>query len=233
VTEWWTYRPSDFVMFSPRTYWRLLEAHNTAWWPAHLVVVGLGLLVVGASLRGRRQDPVPALLLLALLWAAVGWFFHARRYGAIHSAAPAFALAFGVQALLLLAAAAASGWAGARSAPAPSPAGQALMLLALLGLPAAAVLAGRTAAQADVFGVAPDATALFTLGLLLRRPSSAADDRPGQRWRLLCWPIPLLWCLGSGLTLWNLRAADAWVLPLAAAGAAVLALRGWRSGRGG
>ena len=26
MTEWWTYRPSDFLMFSPRVHARLIEA---------------------------------------------------------------------------------------------------------------------------------------------------------------------------------------------------------------
>ena len=28
MSEWWTYRPSDFLLFSARTYWRLFELHN-------------------------------------------------------------------------------------------------------------------------------------------------------------------------------------------------------------
>ena len=29
MSEWWTYRISDFLMFAPATYWRLVELHNT------------------------------------------------------------------------------------------------------------------------------------------------------------------------------------------------------------
>ena len=34
MPEWWTYSLSDFLMFSPRTYYRLFELHNAAIWPA-------------------------------------------------------------------------------------------------------------------------------------------------------------------------------------------------------
>ena len=31
MSEWWTYRLSDFLMFSGATWYRLLELHNAAW----------------------------------------------------------------------------------------------------------------------------------------------------------------------------------------------------------
>ena len=29
----WSYRLSDFLLFSPRVYWRMFELHNAALWP--------------------------------------------------------------------------------------------------------------------------------------------------------------------------------------------------------
>ena len=82
MTEWWTYRPSDFLMFAPRTYWRLFELHNEAWWPAQalLLLAGSaalawlarerGIAVIanrpfrqGDLLDGLKRHPLPA-------WAA-------------------------------------------------------------------------------------------------------------------------------------------------------------------
>ena len=34
MSEWWSYRPADFLMFSPRIYWRLFASINEAFWPA-------------------------------------------------------------------------------------------------------------------------------------------------------------------------------------------------------
>ena len=48
MSEWWTYSPANFLMFSARTYYRLFELHNKALWPAH----GLALLTGFAILVG-------------------------------------------------------------------------------------------------------------------------------------------------------------------------------------
>jgi hypothetical protein len=67
--------------------------------------------------------------------------------------------------------------------------------------------------------MAPDPTALATLGVLL-----LAGARP-----LWLYPIPVVWCLVSGATLWAMDASGAAVVPLAALLAAGLAVGGaWR-----
>ena len=43
MSEWWTYRPSDFLLFSPRTYYRLFELYNAEVWPGHVLALALGL----------------------------------------------------------------------------------------------------------------------------------------------------------------------------------------------
>ena len=93
-----------------------------------------------------------------------------------------------------------------------------MLLFALVVQPGLGVLFGRPWQQAEVFGLAPDPTALFTLGLLLLlRPTqdrSDARSMPALAWML--WPIPLAWCLVSAATLWAMSAPDAWLLPCAA-----------------
>src|SRR5688500_9472693 len=61
-------------------------------------------------------------------------------------------------------------------------------------------LLGRSWTQTEVFGIAPDPTAIATLGIVL-----AARGR--VRWELLI--IPLIWCAISGATLWTMGSADA------------------------
>ena len=73
-------------------------------------------------------------------------------------------------------------------------------------------LAGRSFAAAEVFGIAPDPTAIATLGLL------AVASVSGPVWPLLV--VPLAWCLVSGATLYALRTPEAWI-PLLSAGVAV------------
>jgi hypothetical protein len=53
MSEWWTYSLSDFLMFSSRSYYRLIESYNAAIWPAHVLALVAGLVVIGAIARPR------------------------------------------------------------------------------------------------------------------------------------------------------------------------------------
>lgn len=167
MTEWWTYELSDFLMFSPQAYWRLVARHNEAGWPAQLpgqaAVLALPLLLARHAIGTRRAG----LLLLALAWAAVGWFFHARLYAEIFLAAPWVAAACGLQALLLLFAALRP-WHGTSNAGVRT---AGLLLLAAAALyPLLAPLTGHAPREAEVFGWMPDPTALATIGAACMLP---------------------------------------------------------------
>lgn len=212
MSEWWTYAPSDFLLFSARTYHRLFELHNAALWPLPILAVALGIALIGAIGFDRRWQGRALCTVLAVLWLFVGWSFVLGRYAPINWAAPYLFAGFAAQAALLL-------WFGAvhdglRFAWRKSVAGIAALALCLYGLallPLQAVLFGRPWQQAEVFAVAPDPTAVVTLGMLL-----AAEGRG----RLSLMALPLLWCLVSFVTLQSLGAADAWPM----AGAILLAL---------
>jgi hypothetical protein len=93
----------------------------------------------------------------------------------------------------------------------------AIFAFALAIQPLIGPMVGREWASAELFGLAPDPTALGTLGILV------AADR--TRWWLLV--IPVLWCAITGLTLWTMDAPDAFVTPLAALAALGLAV--WKT----
>lgn len=196
MSEWWTYSLSDLLMFSAKTYYRLFELYNLAVWPGHLVAGAAGLVILGGVVRGGAAAGKVAAALLAACWLWVGWAFHFERYAAINSAGAFFAAGFALEALLLL-------WLGtARAGLAmTSPcngakrAAMGLALFAMVGYPLLAVASGRPWQQMEMFGMAPDPTALATLGLL------ALTAR--GRWLLL--PIPLLWCAISAATLWTMH----------------------------
>ncbi len=42
MPEWWSYGLGDFLLFSPRTYYRLIERYNSGLWPLHLVALAAG-----------------------------------------------------------------------------------------------------------------------------------------------------------------------------------------------
>lgn len=198
MSEWWTYRLSDFLMFSPGTYWRLIELYNRDVWPAHLaaLVLGLALLWLAATRRAGAARVLAALL--APVWLWVGWAFHWQHYASINWAAQYFALAFALQAALLLGL---GTWP--REAHA-SPAGVAVeklgWLLAVSGVllyPLAGLLAGRPWTQIELFGITPEPTALASLGLLL-----ASAQPPSRALRCLLAIIPTLSLLVGAATLW-------------------------------
>lgn len=198
MSEWWTYRPSDFLMFSARTYYRLFERYNADVWPVQLLAICLGLAMVVAWWQGRAWAPRAAFALLGLAWLWVAWGFHWQRFASINWAATWYAAVFAIEGLLLLA------WSVSKPAIARRGRrmGFALMLVSLLALPATGMALGLPWQQAAVLGLAPDPTALGTLGALL----STQTTRPWlPRW--LLWPIPLLWCVIAGLTLATMHGA--------------------------
>ena len=172
MAKWWTYGLSDFLMLTPQVYWRLIARYNAQWWPAQW----LGIVAAGALpilLRNGAERIV--WLLLAFAWGGVAWF-ECRMYAEIFLAAPAVAVACGVEAALLLAAS-----AGTRPVAGAPPAcgegrykaGMVLVAAALL-FPLLAPATGHPWSEAEVFGFMPDPTALATAGVLLAQQSLRA-----------------------------------------------------------
>jgi hypothetical protein len=218
MSEWWTYTLSDFLLFSPRTYYRLFELYNAAIWPLQILAVGLGLAI--PALLGRaaavRTRIIAAILSACWLWIAIA--FQAGRYATINWAAVYFAWIFGFEAVLLV-------WLGVRGrltlerpGDGAGRVGLAIFLFALLVEPVLGPLLGRGWRGIELFGVAPDPTAVATLGVLLL-------FRGRGRW--LTMVAPVLWCALTGAALLAMKAPDFWVPPLAAALAVSLAV--WQS----
>lgn len=207
MSEWWSYTLSDFLMFSPRTYYRLFELYNLALWPWQFLAITLGLGVLALWLRGGPWHGRAIAVILAGCWLWVAWAYLLVRFDTINWAARYFAAGFAVEAALLIWSGLVQdglrlqrqGWTAAKLS------GLALFGFALFAWPLVGYLAGRPLVQAEVFGVAPDPTVVATLGILL------GAER--MRWELLI--IPLVWCVISAATLWTLRSPD-FFLPLAA-----------------
>ncbi|MCK7495851.1 MAG: hypothetical protein MZW92_36450 [Comamonadaceae bacterium] len=167
--EWWTYRLSDFLMFSPQ---HLLAAGRA---PQRGALAGAGRGVA----RGRRGAGVRAgesasgLAVLALAWGFVGWAFHGQRYAEIFLAAPWLGAACGLQALLLALAAVARK-AGRRQRGAPPNARRRPARAPPSGSPASWPIRCWPRSKAGRG----------------RRPRSSASCRTRARWRrsASCWP---------------------------------------------
>jgi hypothetical protein len=219
MSEWWSYRPSDFLMFAPRTYWRLFELHNAAWWPAPWLLPLAGLAAIACLLRWGLPALRVVLAGLAAAWAFVAWAFLLQRYAPINWAASAFALGFFVQAFSLAVLATRP---DLRVTPQRGHrvAGLLLCAFGLIADPLLAAVAGRPATQAEVFGLAPDPTVIVTLGALLW-VQPQAHARLTRTLRRTLWILALLWCAISALTLWTMGSPQAWLLPALVAAAAV------------
>ena len=222
MSEWWTYRPEDFLLFSPRVYWRMFELQNEVAWPWQLAMLALGMaLVVAMALRPAQFDMWIGLT-LAVLWAFVGWTFVWGRYAPINWAMVYLAPAFGLQAALLVLAAI-RGWLAGGLSP-PHRAGLAMVASGVVIYPLLPLLFDRSLSTSEVFGMAPDPTAIATLGLAL------ASRR---RTALLLMPIPTLWLVISGLTLHTMGDTQAFATALAVAAALAILILRWFDRRTG
>jgi hypothetical protein len=206
MSEWWTYSPSDFLLFSERTYHRLFALYNVDIWPAQSVALALGCVLLALLWRPRAGQGRFVAVILALCWSWVAWAFHWRHFTTINWAATYFAYAFAFEALLLIV----FGLFNDDLAFAPGSlshrVGFALALFAVFAEPLIAPLVGRGWLQAEVFGVAPDPTAVATLGVLLAGGRRAL-------WRMGI--IPFVSCVLSGAVAWTLGSRDAPVLFIA------------------
>ena len=169
----------------------MFELHNAALWPLPLVTLAGGTAMLALAVLRPRQSGRPIAISLAVLWAWVGWSFVWERYAAINWAAVYAAPLFAIEALLFVILGGAFSRLSFESRQVRGMAGMLLVALAL-GYPLLAPLFGRPWHGAEFFGIAPDPTAIATLGFLLMARGRSA---------LLLYPIPLLWCLASGLTL--------------------------------
>jgi hypothetical protein len=216
MSEWWTYSLSDFLLFSPRTYYRLFELYNLAVWPAHIVALALAAAILLLLRGGTPWQGRAIFAILAGCWLWVAWAYLYERYDTINWAASYFAIAFALQAALLL-------WRAGFPAPSirlrsdmASRVGLALFLFGAFLYPLIAPAMGRPWTQTEIFGMAPDPTAVATLGIILVASGRAL-------WELLV--IPVVWCAISGATLWTRGSPDALVPVLVGCLALIVAIR--------
>ena len=173
----WSYRLSDFLLFSPRVYWRMFELHNQALWPLPLATLALGIAALACAILRPRQSGRTVAILLAIAWAWVGWSFVWERYATINWTAAYAAPLFALEALLLVIVGLnrlAFEPRGVRGV------GGVLLVALALGYPLLAPLFGRPWQGAEFFGIAPrsdrDRHARFPAhGTRQVRPSALSD----------------------------------------------------------
>lgn len=201
-----SYSVSNFISFVDEVYFRIFVRQFEAWWPAHLLMLALGIAIIIMAFYGKIRMLA---LALAIPFAFCAITFHLRLYAELTPIGKFFGWAFLIQIPLILI------WGfvtKSRETFRPNVhtlTGSAIALFGILGYPVLGLLAEREWSGADYFGMAPDPTICFFLGITL------ISARPV--WLLMLFPIPLLWTIATWGTLDNFEAPFAVTLPIIAA----------------
>ena len=196
MSDWLSYSLHDLLIFSPEAYAGLFESYNKALWPYQVPLVMASLvLLVGLRLKPAAFGKI-TLVSLALAWLFVGLWFIEGYYSQLNPMAESFIYFFVIQAVFLF-------WASINTNPQvfsdfdkfdKKPIyhlGWVVLIYAYFLHPLLLFQTGRQFNGLEFLFVAPDATAIATLGfLLVIRPKAYA----------LLMVMPLLWLLLSLLT---------------------------------
>ena len=194
MESWFSYSLSDFLLFSSDSYYRLFELANVEIWPAQLLLLAVAGSLLWTQFHPRPRSAKWITLVLASFWTLAGLLFMHRQYAQINPWAEWLALAFLVQALMFFICHLSEIWrlrwfdTGEVSW---RHAGVLLSGYAIVVHPLVGITAGRSWQGAEMAGIAPDATALLTIGVLLSGSLKV-------NW--LCLLLPFAWLLVSALT---------------------------------
>lgn len=187
------------IAYDAEVYLSLIQRYNEDIWPAQLIALAFGWLILMCARRGGMLNGRIVYLILAGFWAYTGYEFLMARFATLNWAAQAFGILFLAQGALIALWGTVFGKADVslgmnrRSIEAVF-----LLLLAALLHPVATLAAGLPLTAAQPFGLMPLTAVLVTLGVF--RLTTAAP----------CWLLvwPLLWAV------WEL--ANAWTLGIPA-----------------
>lgn len=169
IEQWLSYSLHDLLIFSSESYYRLHELYNLSLWPLQVFIFLLFCLALYLNIKGYRYYPKAILIGLSLAWLLNGFWFVSQFYVQINPLANTLTYAFYLQAILLMLLAVFASHSG--GSPGPSGvravAGWSLLMYAGFVHPVALFLLGRKFAGLEIVGIAPDPTALATLGILI------------------------------------------------------------------
>ena len=221
MSHWWKYPLPDVLPFSLQVYYSFLVSYGQAIWPLQLFALAAGGIIIWLMLRAGKWDAAISILFLAAAWLLVAWLFFATHYALIFWAAPYFAIAFAVQALLLLLLAIACMWGHSGFADFPRRKfAVVLFTLSVFGYVLAAGALSHRAPLTEVFGLFPAPTAAATL-------AAVAALKGAIRW--IAALIPIFWNIITAVIFAILGGYEAAVPPLMTIIAILAALAPQRS----
>ncbi len=194
------YQLAEILMFSPETYYRMIELYNRAIWPAQFIALIVGLMTIAICFYKHRYQGRILASVLAASWAWMSYGFLWKYYATINWYAVIYTFIYAMQAVILI-------WLGIvkdRIVPSiglnsSSITGMILLTYAILIHPA---LTGvyQSLWHAEVAGLLPVPTLIATMGVIL-----LAKGAPVKR--LLA--IPFLSAIVGGATAWELETYEA------------------------
>ena len=156
MSDWLSFCLSDFLLFGPPAFWQLFAQGNQLFPPLPFALIGvMGLLVLT-----QRDRPRLLLIALAVFWGWLAYDFFAIRYFSINWAASYLVPVIAFQGILLL------GFGALGRAARLGTGTGALLSYAVFVHPLWPLVFGRAATQAEIVGLAPDPTAIATLGVV-------------------------------------------------------------------
>ncbi len=192
MEDLFSYRLTDFLMFSEQTYWRLFSRYNQSIFPLPLLSLAFGLYCLYAFVAFKKIVIKPLLMLIALAWLWIGFRFFGQLYSEINVYAGYLAVLFWLQGLLLLSRSfkTVTYHAWFRH-PFERYIGWVLWIMALLMLPLFEILLGKSMNATSSFALTPDSIAIVSIALVL-----ILNIKP---WWVLA---AALWLMISTLTYW-------------------------------
>jgi hypothetical protein len=188
------YSLSDLTLYSPDVWLELFESYNKNIWPVQIVTSIFGLsLFYTAAFAGSKAMKL-AYLGLGVCWLFVAVAHHYFYFTSINWMAYGYALLFLIQGVLLILFGLFSRSTQVQqSLKIDKTISISIVLSAVAVVPIAGFIDGRLWNQLDLFGVAPDSTALVTVGFLVA-------TQLNYRWWLMI--IPTIWMLFSLAGTW-------------------------------
>ncbi len=196
IPEWSSYGIRDFIPFTQEVYLHLLKRGNETYWPLHLPMLLVALII----LRFAWNKNAPATLRwLCLVWFWFSYGFFYKLYAELNWAGDWFGVICLIQAMILFA----TSFAVRPKVNRLRWIGLAICVIALFW-PLLCPLGREQWNQLEWFGIHADPSMVFTLGVFYILFS-------GKTLILLSF-IPILGIMLSMATLWALELGQYWVL---------------------
>jgi len=189
-----SYSLHDLLIFSPDSFFKLFELSNKALWPFHIPLVLLAVVAVFLLYKGHRYAPRFILMWLAFFWCFVGYWYFSQFYKQINTYAHIGSYLFYAEAgLLMLYAVFSNHDVQAQEKKWQRLIGGVFILYGFLIHPILSILMwGQPLIRLELFSIAPDPTAISTIGFLLLLLT--------VRDFLLLMVIPCIWLIVSIMT---------------------------------